>query len=171
MKNLKDLEQKYKEMGLEIERLKASKLELGDDLKVTKYNNGDPIPLAISGEQWIEFGEAKIGAYCVNKKGGYLYNWYAVNDKRGIAPEGWHIPSDKEWSSLVYQLPRNPSCRGYRSSDGGYHDVSYDSYFWSSTVYSGTDAWDRFLNYNYSDVYRNYNTKRNGFSLRCVKNN
>ena len=169
MKNLKDLEQKYKEMGLEIERLKASKLELGDDLKVTKYNNGDPIPLAISGEQWIEFGEAKIGAYCVNKKGGYLYNWYAVNDKRGIAPEGWHIPTDKEWNDLEQQLLDNPVYGGYRSSSGNYYDVSNASCFWSSTVYSATNAWNRSLRYSNSDVSRGYSTKRGGFSLRCVR--
>ena len=171
MKQLKDLEQKYKEMGIEIEKLKAVKLELSNDLKVTKYNNGDPIPKAVSNKQWKKFGKKKIGAYCITEKGDYLYNWYVVDDKRGIAPKGWHVPTNKEWNSLVDQLPclRNPSCRGYRNSFGNYYDVSNGSYFWSSTVYSGTYAWYRKLSYYYSDVYRYYYTKSYGFSLRCVK--
>ncbi|MBT7350148.1 hypothetical protein HN803_05140 [candidate division WWE3 bacterium] len=170
MKQLKDLEKKYKEMGTEIEKLKASKLELSNDLRVTRYNNGDHIPLAISNEQWKEFGKSKIGAYCVTERGNYLYNWYVVDDKRGIAPKGWHVPTDEEWSSLVDQLPCNPSCRGYHGSDGNYHDVSY-SYFWSSTSYSDADAWYRNLHCDGSAVYRGYYTKRHGFSLRCVKDN
>jgi hypothetical protein len=169
MKQLKDLEQKYKEMGAEIERLKAVKLELSNDLKVTKYNNGDPIPLAISNEQWKEFGEKKIGAYCITRKGDYFYNWYVVDDKRGIAPEGWYIPGDKEWNDLEEQLLDNPSCGGYRGSDGNYYSVSYYSYFWSSTVDSGMYAWSRSQHYAPSDVYRFNYPKRNGFSLRCVR--
>jgi hypothetical protein len=58
---------------------------------------------------------------------------------------------------------------GYRNSNGNYNNVSNNSYFWSSTVYSDTNAWNRKLNYNNSDVNRNNNTKRNGFSLRCVR--
>ena len=169
MKQLKKLEQKYKNIGLEIERLKAPKLELSDDLKVTKYNNDDPIPLAVSDEQWREFGENKIGAFCVTGRGDYLYNWYATDDKRGVAPEGWHIPSDEEWKDLEEQLLNNPSYGGCRGSNGNSGYVSDYSYFWSSTVYSGTSAWNRVLDYGNSDVYRDYDTKRGGFSLRCVR--
>ena len=169
MKQLKYLEKKYKEMGAEIERLKASKLKLSDDLKVTNYNNGDPIPQAISDEQWIEFGKAKIGAYCITEKGDYLYNWYVVDDKRGIAPKGWHVPTNKEWNSLEEELLDNPSYNGYRNSNGFYSNVSYYGCFWSSTVYSDADAWYRLLYCSYSDVYRYDSTKRYGFSLRCVK--
>ena len=169
--NLKDLEKKYKEMGTEIEKLKASKLELSDNLKVIQYNNGDSIPLAINNEQWKEFGENKIGAYCITERGDYFYNWYAVDDSRGVAPEGWHIPGDEEWKDLEEQLLNNPSYGGYRSSNGNYFNVSSSSYFWSSTVYSVATAWSRLLNYTYSDVVRSNYTKSYGFSLRCVKNN
>ncbi|MBT6045375.1 MAG: hypothetical protein HOG49_01020 [Candidatus Scalindua sp.] len=168
MKQLKDLEKKYKEMGAKIEKLKASKLELSDNLKVIQYNNGDSIPLAISNEQWKEFGKSKIGAYCITKRGDYLYNWYAVDDSRGVAPEGWHIPSDEEWKDLEEQLLNNPSYGGYRSSNGSYDDVSGSSYFWSSTVYSDASAWHRRLLYGDSGVSRSNVTKRDGFSLRCV---
>ncbi|MBT7468859.1 MAG: hypothetical protein HN692_00450, partial [Candidatus Cloacimonetes bacterium] len=58
---------------------------------------------------------------------------------------------------------------GYRNSNGNYNYVSYGSYFWSSTVYSDASAWNRLLIYNNSDVYRNYYAKRDGFSLRCVR--
>mgnify|MGYP003977990161 CR=1 FL=1 len=171
MKNLKDLEQKYKEMGLEIEKLKASKLELSDDLRVTKYNNGDPIPLAISNEQWKEFGENKIGAYCITERGNYLYNWYVVGDKRGIAPEGWHIPSNEEWNDLEEQLLDNPSYSDCRTSNDNYFNASSNSYFWSSTGHSDTDAWSRLLDCSYSNIYRTNYTKGYGFSLRCVRDN
>jgi hypothetical protein len=171
MKQLKKLEQKYKNIGLEIERLKAPKLELSDDLKVTKYNNDDPIPLAVSDEQWREFGENKIGAFCVTGRGDYLYNWYAIDDKRGVAPEGWYIPSDEEWNDLEEQLLDNPVYGGYRSSNGTYNYVGGYSDFWSSTVSSGTSAWGRKLNYGTSGVSRSSTTKSYGFSLRCVKDN
>jgi len=53
---------------------KQETLLLGHHLKETHYQNGDPIPKAVSNEQWLEFGKAEIGAYSVNENGDYLYN-------------------------------------------------------------------------------------------------
>lgn len=74
------------------------------NLDVTHYRNGDSIPEVRDRKKWLEL---KTGAWCYynndtnnGKNFGKLYNWYAVNDPRGLAPVGWHIPSDDEWKEL-----------------------------------------------------------------------
>ena len=75
------------------------------DLKVSKYRNGDNIPTGLSDAQW---GSTTSGAYAMYNNDaandalyGKLYNWYAVNDARGLCPTGWHVPSDGEWTTLT----------------------------------------------------------------------
>ncbi|MBL0014028.1 MAG: fibrobacter succinogenes major paralogous domain-containing protein [Flavobacterium sp.] len=75
------------------------------NLNVSRYRNGDPIPQVANSAQWANLN---TGAWCYYANStangpiyGKLYNWYAVNDSRGLAPEGWHIPSDAEWTTLV----------------------------------------------------------------------
>ena len=93
---------------------------MAENLRVTRYNNEDDIPTDLSDEDWenteegayaiyphtggiwpdepvegIDSDEEMVEAY------GKLYNWYAVDDPRGLCPEGWHIPSDDEWMQLV----------------------------------------------------------------------
>ncbi len=77
------------------------------NLDVTKFRNGDLIPEAKTDEEWKKAGENKQPAWCYyknnkknGKKYGKLYNWYAVSDPRGLAPTGWHVPSDAEWTVL-----------------------------------------------------------------------
>ena len=147
-----------------------SSLILGDNLKVSEYRNGDPISLYKSNKQWIEFEKDKIGAYSINNNGDYLYNWYAVNDERELAPEGWHIPTDEEWNNLENQLKENPSYAGYRCDNGNYYgNMGFSGYFWSSSESSSSNGWNRFLNYGNSGVYRYNYDKQNGFSVRCLK--
>ena len=81
------------------------------NLNVDKFRNGDPIPEAKTNEEWERAGENHQPAWCYyeNKaangtKYGKLYNWYAVNDPRGLAPEGFHVPSDEEWTTLEEYL-------------------------------------------------------------------
>jgi uncharacterized protein (TIGR02145 family) len=96
---------------------------MAENLKVTHYHNGDTIPTGLSEIEWIRAGvkisdqqktdtwKANIGAYAVyddNESNadtyGYLYNWHAVNDSRGLAPEGWHVPTNDEWITLTNYL-------------------------------------------------------------------
>ena len=77
------------------------------NLDVARFRNGDLIPHIESNEEWEYAGENGQPAWCYydndpenGKKYGKLYNWYAVNDPRGLAPEGYHVPTDEEWSSL-----------------------------------------------------------------------
>jgi len=79
-----------------------------ENLKTTRYRNGDPISKISSAGQWLEL---TTGAFCYydfdldnEEIYGNLYNWYAVNDNRNIAPEGWHVPTDDEWRTLINHL-------------------------------------------------------------------
>jgi uncharacterized protein (TIGR02145 family) len=95
------------------------------NLNVSKFRNGDVIQEAKTDEEWTKAINEKQPAWCyfnnnsVNGvKYGKLYNWYAVSDPRGLAPEGWHIPSFEEWVELInflkIQLPKD-----YRGSSQG----------------------------------------------------
>jgi hypothetical protein len=81
------------------------------NLNVDRFNNGDVIPEAITGEDWADAARKKQPAWCYYdydiKNGeiyGKLYNWYAVNDPRGLAPDGWHVPTRKEWEIIINQF-------------------------------------------------------------------
>jgi uncharacterized protein (TIGR02145 family) len=82
---------------------------MAKNLDVTNYNNGDSIPEVTDSAQWSNL---TTGAWCWYNNDsadyaaiyGRLYNWYAVSDPRGLAPTGWHIPSDSEWNALVLCL-------------------------------------------------------------------
>ena len=70
---------------------------MAENLKTTRYRNGDPIT-----EQWAYNNDANNAA-----KYGRLYTWYAATDSRGIAPAGWHVPTDAEWTTLQNYLIAN----------------------------------------------------------------
>jgi uncharacterized protein (TIGR02145 family) len=81
------------------------------NLAVTKYRNGDPIPTGLSNTTWQN---TTSGAYAIydnvaanNTTYGKLYNWYAATDSRGLCPTGWHVPSDAEWTTLINYLDPN----------------------------------------------------------------
>ena len=99
---------------------------MAENLKVTHYRNGDPIPVVTDTTEWLNL---TTDAYCnfyndenVSITYGSLYNWYAVDDSRNIAPEGWHVPSDEEWKRLEMYLGMSQSEAdesGYRGTDQG----------------------------------------------------
>ena len=77
------------------------------NLDVATFRNGDAIPQAKTDEEWKAAGDNKQPAWCYYEnntangtKYGKLYNWYAVVDSRGLAPAGWHVPTDEEWTVL-----------------------------------------------------------------------
>ena len=86
----------------------GSQVWASENLNVDRFRNGDPIPQAKTKEEWKRAGVNKQPAWCYYnndpKNGesyGKLYNWYAVSDRRGLAPQGWHIPSDADWKQLT----------------------------------------------------------------------
>lgn len=78
------------------------------NLDVSTFSNEDPIPQAKTNEEWEKAGQNGEPAWCYydnnpdnGDRYGKLYNWYAVNDPRGLAPKGWKIPSVDDWSRLT----------------------------------------------------------------------
>jgi uncharacterized protein (TIGR02145 family) len=99
---------------------------MAENLKVTRYRNGDTIPNITSGTTWAGLS---TGAYCNFNNSvsnvatyGRLYNWYAASDSRNIAPVGWHVPTDAEWKQLEAHLGISQAeldLTGYRGTNEG----------------------------------------------------
>ncbi len=102
---------------------------MAENLKVTHYNDGTPIPNVTDASEWFGLYHTHTGAYCYYDNSssngdtyGALYNWYAVNDARGLAPEGWHIPTDDEIKTLEMELGMSQSEAddvGFRGTNEG----------------------------------------------------
>ena len=108
----------------------GSQIWMNKNLNVTKYRNGDPIPEVRNKAKWATL---TTGAWCwlnndsANSIYGRLYNAYAVNDPRGLAPAGWHISSDSEWATLTTFLGGEGVAGGKMKSTG--------------TIEAGTGLW------------------------------
>lgn len=165
-----------------------------EDLKVTRFQNGDLIPVVQDRSEWSKL---RTAAMCFTENGNALYNWYAVDDSRGLCPAGWHVPSDGEWTELTDYLggkvniggkmkssaADDPSWNGSnssgfsalpggdRSSSGNFGDVGNYGCWWSSTSYHSDYAWYRILYSTSNNLYREHITQRYGISVRCIKNN
>jgi uncharacterized protein (TIGR02145 family) len=98
------------------------------NLNTSSFSNGDPIAQAKNSEEWENFFDQKIPAYCsvyYNPKNdsiyGKVYNWWAVVDLRGLAPEGFMVPSLQDWMGLKAHLNYDTICKCYppilRSAD------------------------------------------------------
>lgn len=84
---------------------------MSENLNVFHFQNGDPIPLAKTNEEWEAAYADQRPACCIYENNAdygtqykVLYNYFAVNDDRGLAPKGWHIPNGEEVSQLIYFL-------------------------------------------------------------------
>lgn len=90
---------------------------MAENLNVSNFRNGEKIFHAKTSEAWVYANENKIPAWCYYEndtlhhlKQGKLYNWYALVDPRGIAPEGWHVPFLKDWINLSELLGGEEKC-------------------------------------------------------------
>ena len=142
------------------------------NLKVSKFANGEPIMEAKTTEEWHNAGKNKQPAWCYynndpknDRKYGKLYNWYAVNDPRGLAPEGWHVPDDKEWNNF----PGNNVAGGIRAYGGVFSKIDSVGFWWSATPAYSADAWCRYLVPSLNYVRRLSHDKYYGLSVRCIK--
>ena len=180
-----------------------------ENLRVSKYRDGSIIPLDESGGT---SGNSSAQIWSIRSMGartvfghnpanlallGYLYNWYAISDPKGLCPSAWHVPSDAEWTTLTTFLggesfagskmksisttywnlsnvaPTNESGfstlpGGYRVNDGSFNNINLNAFFWSATELDKNDAWHRYLNYN-NNVFVNYFNKSFGASVRCLR--
>lgn len=141
------------------------------NLDVATYRNGDPIPQVTDPEAWAKL---TTGAWCwhTNDSAAYhrygrLYNWYAVNDPRGLAPQGWHVLTDAEWDAMETCLGEDsvgyrlraagrwpgpatatdnssgfhglPS--GMRSAEGAFSHADSSAVYWTAVEGSVSEAW------------------------------
>ena len=172
------------------------------NLDVTTFRNGDPIPEAKTDGEWKAAAEAGKPAWCYydndfenGKIYGKLYNWYAVNDPRGLASSGWHVPNNMEWKILVTYLGKDDAGKkmkassgwrkngngtdsngfaampgGSRGDEGSFgNNVGLGTFWWSATEYGDTDAWSRNVSFSEDGVSTYGVTKGIGESVRCIK--
>lgn len=172
------------------------------NLNVSTFRNGDQIPQAKTDEEWKKAGREGKPAWCYYEndeangtKYGKLYNWYAASDARGLAPVGYHIPSDKEWTRLTDFLggegvagTKMKTTSGWGNNGNGTNDSGFSGlaggdrlyngsfgyfggfgFWWSSSESSTTNAWYRILGYNSGAVYSYDDIKASGFSVRCIR--
>ncbi|UCE17077.1 MAG: hypothetical protein JSV84_09210 [Gemmatimonadota bacterium] len=112
---------------------------MAENLKVTHYRNGDAIPNVTKGSEWSDLS---TGAFCNYNNDannvptyGRLYNWYAVDNSRHIAPEDWHVPTDEDWKQLEMYLGMSQSQAdsiGLRGTDEGGKMKESGTSHWSS---------------------------------------
>lgn len=86
----------------------GSRIWMSSNLRTTRFQTGDSIPVIESNEEWEQYGERGLPACCWYNnqpegmaRYGMLYNWFAVHDSRGLAPAGWNIPSSGDLSDLI----------------------------------------------------------------------
>lgn len=172
-----------------------------ENLDVTTYRDGTSIPQVTDPTAWSEL---TTGAWCwydnSSSNGttyGKLYNWYAVNDSRGLAPIGYHVPSDAEWNVLINYLgggetaglqmksttlwnsPNTGAANisgftgfpaGFRDSFSGvFSSIGNLGFWWSSSERDEYFSWSRILFYNSTLAERDYFSKNIGFSVRLIK--
>ncbi len=175
---------------------------MAENLRVTHYRNGDLIPSVSDGAAWVKL---TTGALCNTDNDanntvtyGKLYNWFAVTDSRNIAPVGWHVPSDAEWTTLMtylggesgagsklkeagtthWQITNTGATNetgfmalpaGFRDREGNWGGIGWSGSFWSATERDSGSAWRRQLDKTSIAVDKNSDMKHAGSSVRCIK--
>ena len=178
----------------------GTQLWTNKNLNVATYRNGETIPKVENGADWATL---TTGAYCYFNNDsttyaalyGKLYNWYAVHDTLhgGLAPTGWHVSTDAEWTILTTSLGANPGTQlkatsGWNNSGNGsnssgfaclpgaarrntgvFGSVGTNGNWWSWTENNSTTSWFRALASASSNVNRSNTNKRDGLAVRLVK--
>ena len=157
------------------------------NLNVSKYRNGDVIPQVQDATAWVNL---TTGAWCYyeNKtangtKYGKLYNWYAVNDPRGLAPKGYHIPTrddiiilndflgkSSEGSTKIKSASSIDELKGgYRNFEGTFTGIGEILKWWSSTEQNAEYAYCRELINIHGNLGKPIYDKHCGFPVRFLK--
>lgn len=172
------------------------------NLNTAVFRNGDTIPQALSRAQFEQMGNNKQPAWCYpdfdEKKGrqyGKMYNWFAVSDPRGLAPEGWRVPTDRDWTALTQavggevmggvRLKSDASWHGNGNGDNasgfgalgtggmsalnGFSGEGRVAVFWSATPNGDSFAYYRVLHATRPGIFREDDLKITGMSVRLVK--
>ncbi len=178
---------------------------MGNNLSVTHFRNGDAIPQAKTEEEWLNAANSKKPAWCYyendqinGQKYGKLYNWYAINDRRGLAPAGWRVPENQDWRTLIKNLlgidvageklksPNEWKKRkgtnkigfsalpsGYRDQQGKFLELGFACRYWSNSVPVDVKPSDKIFSVSMDDASPEMkyiqNDKGAGLSVRCIK--
>ena len=179
---------------------------MAENLKVTKYRNGDNITHILKNSTvsfaWNNNTDGAYGYYndiAANRDTyGMLYNWYALDNSTGryICPQGWHVPTDSEFSDLVDELGSDPGAKlkekgtVHWSSDPGtsnsseftalpagnriaYSGLDYHlgtrAFFWTSSSTGSTAKYLYLRDDNSSIISGGSSSKNSGFSIRCLE--
>lgn len=151
---------------------------------------------------WVDLTSGAWASHSNNAQNddpyGRYYNWYAVNDPRKVCPDGWHVPSDSEWSALAsylggqnvaggkmkdtgfqYWLSPNTGATneigftalpsGYRNIHGDFYPLGSLEFWWTSDAVSESTAWSRGVSSYLGNLINNYSIEESGFSVRCIK--
>lgn len=170
------------------------------NLTTTVFENGEAIPEAKTPEEWEKAGKEGKPAWCYysndplhNDQYGKLYNYYAVTDPRGLAPEGWIIPTDADWKELIDFLGGDKeagrrmktksgwvenkladnicgfsaTASGKRDANGQCSQMGLYSFIWSATT-DGAQASAIQVTYNSAGVQMLRADKQSGFAVRCL---
>lgn len=159
----------------------------------------DPATLDISVEDTPEYQWSYDGDDANTQIYGQLYTYYTISDTRKVCPAGWHVPSDSEWTLLESTLggydiagsklkesgndhwvsPYNTDATneslytalpgGYRNNNGEFSHTENYGYWWTSTESSDLNTWVRSLYVQSSQITREDFSKKNGVSVRCIK--
>ena len=170
------------------------------NLNVSTFRNGDTIPEAKTNKEWVSAGDAGKPAWCyynndpaLGLKYGKLYNWYAVNDPRGLAPEGWTLPGDNDWAQLSYssggqaagmkmksttgwsegnggtnETGFNGLPGGYRIENGIFQNLGSIGIFWCTAEGKASTAIDHYLSQS-GTLGRSNSPRQRGESVRCLR--
>jgi uncharacterized protein (TIGR02145 family) len=181
------------------------------NLDVTTYRDGTPIPEVKDAGAWASL---TTGAWCYYANStangttyGKLYNWYAVagihdNDpntpNKVLAPTGWHVPSNAEWTNLIdflggeteagvkmkesgtshWQSPNKDATNesgftglpgGCRNNDGTFYYISVNGSWWNSSEVNSAHGFYSFLLVDQTNAFKSMMNKVLGFSVRCLK--
>lgn len=171
------------------------------NLNVSFFRTGEPIPQATSEQEWKAAATQGLPAWCHyennpanGEKYGKLYNWFAVNDPRGLAPEGWRIPTANDWQQLIdftggeeaacfalmaadqFTVPppggRNSGFQGLagggRNKYGSFGNLGDFAYWWSCSQHNETKAISLQLDSESNTAQLKPSDMGTGFGVRCI---
>ena len=174
---------------------------MAENLKTTKYRNNVTVTDRTNSTTWGTSTTEGLSDYATPTNSttyGKLYNWYAVSSPNNLAPVGWHVPTDAEWTKLsdylgglsiagdklkengnLHWLTSNITATnetgftalpgGTRSTDNSIYDIGNIGYWWCETEGTTTNnAWYRSLSNQNSVITRGYFSKSGGMSVRCL---
>lgn len=178
---------------------------MAENLRTTKYRNGESIPEVTSNTEWKNLTSGAYSNYGNTSDVdaiatfGRLYNWFAVTDSRNLAPTGWHVATDADWTTLTTFLGgesvaggklketgtthwNSPNTGADNSTgftalpagrreytDGSFINIGFNGFWWTSSAYNPDYSWYRQINYDGAIVNPANFHKQYGFAIRCVK--